>query len=689
MRGTFFSRQRAGASKLLRDRRGNAMVLTAAALLPMIGIVGSAIDIGRAYMTQLRLQQACDAGVLAGRRAMAGGTYSNDADAEAHKMFNFNFPDNIYGSRAISFSAQALANTADVGGTATAQLPTAIMYIFGMAQFNLSANCVARLEITNTDMMLVLDVTGSMDANTSDGVKRIVAMRDAAKLFFSTMTSATTVGDGRLRFGVVPYSSTVNVGEILRKKNPAWLSDYTLLPSRSPNIPYTWSSGGPAVSTSPTSTSDWTDIFPISGFNGTSSACANLDPPADTAPSSSQTPDMNQTARWVDSSGNPVYTKDTTKVNYYYTYKYELLSGKCWLRRQRVTYTYKTAATKSATKGAISQYRYQDRLFDVSAAKTGGSMNVDIWYDGTAKPVTWGGCIMERRTSAFGSSSAPPSDALDMDVDTPPTSAEETKWRLVLPEISFARAYDPSIKPTLAADTKKTVLGIAKAEGTSKQILTVNSGYVTSETSTNGIWQSYPAYSARGWGVCPAQARNLKTMTAADKGEFDGWIDALQPLGGTYHDIGMLWGIRLLSPIGLFAEENDEKAPGTNKRPIQRHIIFMTDGEMSPSMGDLSAQGYEYLMQRVGGSFDTSAAELKARHNNRFTRLCEIAKDEKHNITIWVIGFGVALNDELKACASTGNGVDGKKAYQTSSSAQLQAIFQSIASQISRLRLSQ
>src|SRR3546814_3785997 len=81
------------------DQRGNAFMLTAAAVVPLIGIVGSAVDIGRAYMTQLRLQQACDAGVLAGRRSMAGGTYTDAAEAEANKMFNLHFPAGIYGSR--------------------------------------------------------------------------------------------------------------------------------------------------------------------------------------------------------------------------------------------------------------------------------------------------------------------------------------------------------------------------------------------------------------------------------------------------------------------------------------------------------------------------------------------------------------------------------------------------------------
>ena len=117
MRGTIFSRLRAGASNLFRDQRGNAMMLTAAAIVPVVGIVGSAVDIGRAYMTQLRLQQACDAGVLAGRRAMAGALYTDPAKTEANKMFNFNFPDGNFGSHAVSFSSWGVGSS-DVAGRA-------------------------------------------------------------------------------------------------------------------------------------------------------------------------------------------------------------------------------------------------------------------------------------------------------------------------------------------------------------------------------------------------------------------------------------------------------------------------------------------------------------------------------------------------------------------------------------------
>jgi len=46
----------------------------------------------------------------------------------------------------------------------------------------------------------------------------------------------------------------------------------------------------------------------------------------------------------------------------------------------------------------------------------------------------------------------------------------------------------------------------------------------------------------------------LTTMTASDRSSFNTYINALQPVGGTYHDSGMVWGIRLLSPCGMFAD---------------------------------------------------------------------------------------------------------------------------------------
>lgn len=86
-------------------------------------------------------------------------------------------------------------------------------------------------------------------------------------------------------------------------------------------------------------------------------------------------------------------------------------------------------------------------------------------------------------------------------------------------------------------------------------------------------------------------------------------------------------------------------------------------------------------MPRIGATGKNQESDAIARHNNRFRQLCERAK--KKNITIWVVSFGVGSNTNLDSCATS------KKAYEASDSDELNEKFQSIARQISKLRLSQ
>jgi len=664
MRGTIISRLRDGASNLIRDQRGNAMILTAAAIVPILGFIGSGIDIGRAYMAQLRLQQACDAGVLAGRRAMGSASYTAAAKAEANKMFAFNYPTNTYDSTGITFDSQA-DGPSSVKGSAAARVPTTIMKIFFFDGFNLTVACTAKLEISNVDIMMVLDVTGSMSqTNPGDTVNRITGLKNATLDFFDTMTSAE-IGDGRLRFGVVPYSSTANVGAILMAKDSSWLSNNMVLPSRTPMMRYRWNNTTPpnTVTNGTTTNGSWGDVMPISGFS--SSTCSSVTPPGDTSPVSSGSPDVNRTSYYVDQNGNRIYAYDTNLSYKYYNYRYNWASGQCWLQRRTVTYT-RPSTSVAPVQSFYGQYRYEDRLFDVTQAKTGMPLVTDTGDSGSNFSATWGGCVMERRTTPFTATETAPSEAYDMDIDSAPTSDEATKWQLLIPEVAFPRASAPGTKPSTSG------------------VLSVSSGNVTLDTAgSGGSYQRYSKYWGSGWGVCPAAALKLTTMTASDRSTFNTYISSLQPVGGTYHDSGMVWGLRLLSAEGIFASEN---ATAPNARPIYRHIIFMTDGDMSANTGNLSFQGYDWISKRVSGGCTGSAATcdsaLTDRHNNRFLQLCDKARTK--NITVWVVSFGTALNNQLKACATS-----EANAFESKNSDELNDSFQSIARQISKLRLSQ
>ena len=65
---------------------------------------------------------------------------------------------------------------------------------------------------------------------------------------------------------------------------------------------------------------------------------------------------------------------------------------------------------------------------------------------------------------------------------------------------------------------------------------------------------------------------------------------------------------------------------------------------------------------------------------NRFGVACSEVK--KRNITVWVIGFGVALNPVLTSCAGPG------RAFEAADAAELQNVFSKIAAQLGDLRVS-
>lgn len=199
---------------LSRDRRGNVLMITAFCLIPFLALVGSGVDIATAHIAKERLQNACDAGALAGRQIMEGNDWNNAAEAEARKYFDFNFPEGSFGIAEPTFEIDR--NPADITelvGHAEAAVPTSIMRMFGFETIDVSVECNAKRDLGHNDIMLVLDVTGSMDRNASGGGgKKINRLRAAAiNLYKALQTDKNSV----TRFGIVPYSHTVNVAEVL------------------------------------------------------------------------------------------------------------------------------------------------------------------------------------------------------------------------------------------------------------------------------------------------------------------------------------------------------------------------------------------------------------------------------------------------------------------------------------------
>lgn len=556
-------------ARLARDARGNTLAIVGAALIPLTAMIGSGVDMSRAYMAQARLQSACDAASLAGRRVMTNDTLDANVTNEALKYFNFNYPQGLYGTNTFTPSVTRPSQGV-VKVTASSTIPTGVMYLFGYATMNISATCQSEQNFVNTDIVLVLDTTGSMledsnnNATSNTANQKITALRDAVMALYDELAPIQTQLEAagmRLRYGIVPYSSAVNVGGIL---DSGYIANS-----------WTYQSRSPIYRQSQTS----------QAFTGqTSSQC---------------------TARGQALPGWNITFPVTEKLT-------SLSGSKCTV----TTNVYDRPVTAN-----FGFWYHEQRTLDTSQFKTfSNSVPLPTRTPGTSTTAQkWNGCIEERATvSTIDASSGYtiPTGATDLNIDQIPSS-DATRWKPRWPEVEYMRAANATTDPY-------TILA-----------------YLNPAPSRYGAVETTSFYSDNQLNACPTPAKRLQKWTRSD---LQNYINTLDPDGYTYHDVGMIWGARLISDGGVFAD-----SPTTyNGMPVAKHIIFLTDGVLNTTPYNYSAYGNEVLDQRITGS--PSAPQQSDRHKQRFKMICNAAKGK--NVSIWVVGLSTTLDDTVAGCAS-------------------------------------
>lgn len=567
-----------GWHRLADDTRGNVMLFMAAGVIPVVAAVGGGVDLTRAYMAQARLQQAVDAATLAGRKAMTDGSLDT-ADPEIVKFLQNNYPANMSDGAGLSiadpiFQSEAVevnSTISDQGAlcvTAQTTVPTLVMGAFGKRSISIGANSCARRSGTNIDVVLVLDVTGSM-AGT-----RLTALKTATTNFLATLDDTRTqlaVSGLRVRVGIVPYSQAVNIGRLLKEENSSYLAT--------------------------TAQDYWTDI-------GT--------------PYRPCTDNSRSACDWRNNSDN-----------------------------------YARAVP-----------------LDVESFVTAGGASGSAFTNAYA----WKGCVEMRASiktiKSSTSSASIPTGAWDILDVAPGVAVDGTPAPAWRPYLAVPVAGDSNAYGTSPRTTEPTTAPWSQM----KWLVDQRSTWRTTR-STASATSSSDNPNAN----CPAEAKKLGEHSATS---LSSYVSGLVAEGGTLHDVGMYWGLVMISPQAPFSNETEYLAPGHtgSKRDVKKYIVFMTDGELAPP-SSYSAWGKESWEKRIHSDSDS-----KDEHRKRFQMLCEAGKQQ--NVNISTIAFGDAMGtsdaNALKGCATTED-----QYYKAANAADLIAVFQAIANNIGYLRLSE
>ncbi|WBO21251.1 TadE/TadG family type IV pilus assembly protein [Sphingomonas abietis] len=575
-------------ARMMRDKGGNVLMIAAAAMIPLTGMVGGAIDLSRLYLVKVRLQHACDAGALAGRRSMAGGAWGADDLSVANQFFTGNFLNGAYGTGTVTTAFTQPTGSTTVHGVASTTVPMTLMRVFAIPTKTVSVSCDSDMQMPNTDVMFVLDNTGSMSCDPngnscySGSTSKIYGLKNAVKCFYevlaqlktngsctSTITNAGIANGTQLRFGFVPYTTNVNLKSLLLPSNyyaTSW-------PYQSREVYQYWGN-----------------------WSNTNISCNNV-------------PQNTSTTQ---------YQKVTTN-NY------------GWGGGTSCTVQSRTLS---------NEWHYGQVNLNLSGfSPSSSSVSLPIGNNYTNTSVTWDGCTEEA--------------AATTDIN----SMADGQLAPALPDAIYLRA-----------------------SGTGS--LSSNSMTTSDQYTTSNYYNSVRA----NFYFCPTAAQKLQTWSTST---FDNYVDSLVASGNTYHDVGMLWGGRLLSPEGIYKTDNTTTATGGQ---IQRHMIFMTDGDAQSFACDYQQFGIAWWDRRTDSNVGSASncagvnSTLSNDINTRLAALCTSVKAEPNTI-LWVISFGGTgiasdTKQRLQTCAT-----DSSHYFDATSNASLQTAFQTIAAKIAQLRI--
>jgi Putative Flp pilus-assembly TadE/G-like len=637
--------------RLAKDATANTLAISAASLVPLMAMVGGGVDASRFYMAEARLQAACDAGALAARRAMSNGEFDEDVEGTdkspneiGDAFFEENFSDGLFGIKSLSHTYTATTDD-EVKGVASGTMPTSIMAAFGYKEVKLAVECQADINIANTDIVLALDTTGSMSGQP------IADLRAATLAFYDTVEDATS-SDAQVRYGIVPYSNQINVGHLLQS---SWMKNNHTYQSRETVRTY----GTPQVeSIDVVRTGSAYNFQNLSGQEYYSEVLYSYNDCVDIAftnqPNNNTylSHDLNDFTLVSQTTGNPrisVYEGPAKFLSLsfasgtWYGSRYST-NRECRLYFNRRSYLADSTLTIVEDVPYTWEWEYKPVSYDVSGVFGSKTLTAPTGADMVNQTHSWNGCIEEADTVNTATWNPVPAGAYDLDIDLVPSTDAE-KWAPMLGSL---------VKPRYQDGTSKYRQG--------NYVL----GNMTSLEDKEAIWT-----------ICPKAARQLDEMPDRTElvtylAESNGFIAD----GATYHDLGMIWAGRMISPDGIFASRN---ATAPNGDAISRHVVFMTDGVMFGNNRVYSPYGYEWWDRRVTSDGDQN--NNTAIHAERFQAACRAVRNK--NVTIWVVAFGTSLTQNLIDCATPG------RAYRANDGDALDAAFRDIAEKIADLRLTQ
>lgn len=187
--------------RFLQQEDGNMIVLGLMFFTLMVMMGGMAVDLMRFEARRTQLQQTTDRAVLAAasmRQTLDPAAVVNDYFKKAGLL-----------DKLKSVKVTQTFNAKEVAVEAASEVNPFFMQMTGVRSLTAPGDGTALEKISDVEISMVLDISGSMDTNNKIG-----NLRTAAKEFVDTILASSE--DGRASISIIPYNMQVDAGVYLK-----------------------------------------------------------------------------------------------------------------------------------------------------------------------------------------------------------------------------------------------------------------------------------------------------------------------------------------------------------------------------------------------------------------------------------------------------------------------------------------
>lgn len=201
-------RRRGAVAAFAADEDGTVTIFGLIIFILMVWVGGIAIDVMRYEAQRTTLQATLDRAVL------AAASLSQPFEPEDVVLDYFAAAQ--LGDYRLRVQSEEGLNFRRVGAAAESDIDTMFMRLMNIDTLTTPANGTAEERITNIEISLVLDISGSMGAQSANpGQSKIEALRQAAREFVTTVLDGFEDDEDLVSISIIPYNGRVNMGSDL------------------------------------------------------------------------------------------------------------------------------------------------------------------------------------------------------------------------------------------------------------------------------------------------------------------------------------------------------------------------------------------------------------------------------------------------------------------------------------------